>query len=100
MKDRRVLRFLIAFICFHLAANFAHPVTPAFIVERELDSSMFGVAMAAMMTTNFLFSPFWGQLCNYIPTRRIQMIGCLGYAAGQVLFLYSRNETMVIPSRP
>lgn len=99
MKDKRVLRFLAAFVAYNMAANFAHPVTPAFIVERQLDSSMFGVALAAMLSMNFLFSPFWGQLCNYVPTRRIQLIGCLGYAAGQVLFLYARNETMVVFAR-
>ena len=31
-----------------MAANFAHPVTPTLIVERHLDSSMFGIALAAM----------------------------------------------------
>lgn len=99
MKDQRVGRFLAVFVLFNLAANFAHPVTPAFIVERQLDSSMFGVAMAAMLSMNFLFSPFWGQLCNYVPTRRIQMISCLGYSVGQLLFWFAENETMVILAR-
>lgn len=99
MKNKRLLLFLVPFILFHLSANFAHPVTPAFIVERRLDSSMFGVALAAMMTMNFLFSPFWGGLCSAIPTRRIQLITCLGYALGQVFFLFSHSETAVILAR-
>lgn len=94
-----MLLFLSAFVLFNLAANFAHPVTPAFIVERQLDSSMFGIAMAAMLSMNFLFAPFWGQLCNYVPTKRIQLITAVGYAIGQFLFLQARTEAMVIPAR-
>ncbi len=54
-KNKFLIFFLIAFM-FNLAASFAHPVTPTLIVERQLDSSMFGVALAAMMTMYFLFS--------------------------------------------
>ena len=57
MKNRRTFLFLAATVIFNLAANFVHPVTPALIVERQLDSSMFGVAFAAMMVMNFLFAP-------------------------------------------
>lgn len=82
-----------------MAANFAHPVTPTFIVERSLDSSMFGVALAAMMTANFLFSPFWGKLCSYIPTKRIMLICCVGYAVGQAIFCAAYTEALVIAGR-
>ena len=55
-----------------MCGNFAHPITPTLIVERGLDSSMFGVALAAMMTMNFCFSPFWGKMAvvPYLPLRR------------------------------
>lgn len=96
---KSLLPFFLVFILFNYAANFAHPVTPAFIVERQLDSAMFGIAMAAMLTMNFLTSPFWGNLCNYIPTRRIQSITCLGYAAGQLLFLLCHQESTVVLAR-
>lgn len=98
-KETALLPFLLIFILFNMAANFAHPVTPAFIVERQLDSSMFGVALAAMLTMNFLFSPLWGRLCNYIPTKRIQLITCVGYAVGQIFFLMARTEGMVLAAR-
>lgn len=91
--------FFSLVILFSLAANFAHPVTPTFIVERQLDSSMFGVALAAMMTANFLFAPFWGRLCNYIPTRLIVLIGCMGYAVGQIIFVSAYTEILVILGR-
>ena len=97
-KDKFLLFFVISF-CFSMASNFAHPVTPTLIVERSLDSSMFGVALAAMMTMYFLFSPFWGKLCSYIPTRRIMLICGFGYAVGQVIFGSAYTEAQVIGGR-
>ena len=84
MKNKKLMAFWGIIVLFYLAANFAHPVTPTLIVERGLDSSMFGVALAAMMTMNFLFAPFWGKLCGYIPTKKIMLIGCIGYSVGVV----------------
>ncbi len=97
-KDKFLLFFVISF-CFSMAANFAHPVTPTLIVERSLDSSMFGVALAAMMFMYFLFSPFWGKLCEYIPTKQIMLIGAVGYAAGQLIFGSAYTEATVIGGR-
>lgn len=99
MKKNRIILFYGVFILFHLAANFAHPVTPALIVERGLDSSMFGVALAAMMTMNFLFAPFWGRLCDHVPIRRILLITGLGYGIGQIFFLFARSETVILAGR-
>ena len=98
-QDRGFYRFLGVCALYFLASNLAHPVTPTLIVERGLDSSLFGVALAAMMTANFLFSPFWGSLCAYVPTRRVLLICCLGYAAGQWVFGAAQSETMVIAGR-
>ena len=97
-KDKFSLFFVISF-CFSMAANFAHPVTPTLIVERSLDSSMFGVALAAMMTMYFLFSPFWGKLCAYVPTKRIMLIGAVGYAIGQYIFGSAYSEAVVVGGR-
>ncbi len=97
-KDKFSLFFVISF-CFSMAANFAHPVTPTLIVERSLDSSMFGVALAAMMTMYFLFSPFWGKLCAYVPTKRIMLIGAVGYAVGQYIFGSAYSEAVVVGGR-
>ena len=100
MNDRkRLLAFYCNAALFYLAANFAHPVTPTFIVERQLDDSMFGVALAAMQVMNFLFAPFWGKLCNYMPVKRITLIGLLGYALGQGIFCSAQTELVVIAPR-
>lgn len=97
--SKRVFLYFCVVVLLNMAANFAHPVTPTFIVERKLDSSMFGVALAAMMTANFLFSPFWGRLCSYIPTKRIMLICGFGYAVGQMIFCGAYTEWMVIGGR-
>jgi len=94
---------LFVFFClcaiFVMAASFAHPVTPSLIIERNLNSAIFGTAYAAMQTTMFLFSPFWGKLCDYYPTKRIMLISSIGYALGQVIFGAAQNEAMVYLGR-
>ena len=99
MKNKKMLAFFFACTLFSMACSFAHPVTPTLIVERGLDSSVFGTALAAMQTTMFLFSPFWGQLCNYMPTRKIILLSTIGYAIGQMVFGAAQNEMMVFAGR-
>ena len=100
MNDKKKLTlFFTVMVAFNMAASFAHPVTPTLIVERGLDSSMFGVALAAMMMVNFLFSPFWGKLCGYIPTKRIMMFCGIGYAIGQIIFGSAQSEVQVVAGR-
>ncbi|MBQ6934736.1 MAG: MFS transporter [Clostridia bacterium] len=99
MKKNKLMAYFCVIVLFYLAANFAHPVTPTLIVERNLDSSMFGVALAAMMFVNFLFSPLWGKLCMYIPTKRIMLICGIGYAVGQAIFGMATTEIMVVGGR-
>ncbi len=100
MKDsKRVYLFFSVSILLSMAANFAHPVTPTIIQERGFGDYMFGVALAAMMTANFLFSPFWGQLISYISSRRVMLIGCLGYATGQAMFGMAHTEGLMVAAR-
>ena len=99
MKKKSVLVFFALCGLFTMAASFAHPVTPTLIVERNLDSAIFGTAYAAMQVTMFLFSPFWGKLCDYMPTRRIMLISAIGYAFGQVIFGAAPNEALVYAGR-
>lgn len=81
------------------ATSLIHPVTPAIIRDRAFNSYMFGVALAVMHTALFLFSPLWGQLCNYISSRRVAAIGLIGYAAGQTIFCFAKTEAAVIVGR-
>ena len=50
----RFAAFFAAMTLFNLAANFAHPVTPTVIKNLNLHDYMFGLALAAMLFTNFL----------------------------------------------
>ncbi len=96
---KNIIWMFIPLAVFTMACSFIHPVTPTLIVERGLDSSMFGVAYAAAMFTMFLMSTFWGQMCNYMQARKIVLICAAGYAAGQCIFGMATNEAMVIAGR-
>lgn len=99
MKNKKMIVFFCICTLFNMAASFVHPVTPTLIVERGLNSAVFGTALAAMQTTMFLLPPFWGKLCDYIPTKRIMLICCFGYAIGQMIFGAAQNEAMVYVGR-
>ncbi len=100
MKDkRRVFWFFAVSTLFSMAASSVHPVTPTIIQQRDFGDYMFGVALAAMMMANFLFSPFWGQLVNYISSRRVILIGCVGYAIGQAGFGLAGSEGLMVVAR-
>ncbi|WP_458863562.1 MFS transporter [Acidaminobacterium chupaoyuni] len=98
-SKKRMFLFFVVMCVLNMAANFAHPVTPTFIVEYHLKAYMFGVALAAMQIANFLFSPFWGKLNGYISSRTSMLIGCTGYAIGQAMFGLARTEMMVVIAR-
>lgn len=95
----RFFAFFAAMVVFNLAANFAHPVTPTVIQELRLHDYMFGVALAVMLITNFLLSPFWGKINNYISSRLSLLICCLGYGVAQIWFAYATTELMIILAR-
>ncbi len=99
MSKKKFTVYLVGVILTSIAANLVHPVTPTLIVERGLDSSMFGVALAAMQVIYFLFAPFWGRLCDYIPTRTVILICCCGYAVGQLIFGSAQTEAQVLGGR-
>ena len=95
----RFAAFFFVTVIFWLASNFAHPVTPTIIQNLQLHDYMFGVALAAMMLTNFLVSPFWGKINGYISSRVTLLIGCLGYGIAQLWFAYATTELMIILAR-
>ena len=97
-KSRFAL-FFLAMILFYLAANFAHPVTPTIIKNLNLNNYMFGVALAMMQLSNFLFSPFWGKINEYVSSRTSLLIGCCGYGIAQIWFAVAKTEFMIICAR-
>lgn len=91
--------FFTAMILFNLAANFAHPVTPTIIQELQLPDYMFGLMLAAMQISNFLFSPFWGKLNGTIASRQTLLICCLGYGGAQLLFACAQTQAGILAVR-
>ena len=87
-RKRSILRLFILSAIYFLVANFAHPVEPTFYKLLELPDYMFGVAFAAMATTVFLFSPFWGKMSDRIGPCNVQVICYIGYAIGQLYFFF------------
>ncbi len=90
--------FTVMFI-FNMAANFVHPVTPAIIVDLQLNDYMFGLALAAMSAFNFLFSPFWGKMAGILSSKKVLLICGIGYAVGQVFFAIARTELQFLLAR-
>ena len=82
-----------------MAASFAHPVTPTVIQNLHLPDYMFGLALAVMQTTMFLFSPFWGKITSYISSRVSMCITMIGYGCGQILFAMAKNMRDVLLAR-
>lgn len=99
MKNNKMRLFFLVLIIFNMGANFAHPVTPTVIKELHLGDYMFGVALGAMLVCNFLFSPFWGKLNDYIPSKTTMLICGVGYGIGQVFFGIATTEFMIILAR-
>ena len=92
-------RFFFLMLLQVMAANMAHPVTPAFLKSLALPDYMFGAAFAAMSMTNFLFCPFWGRVGDSIGRIRALTIASLGYAGGQLLFLNSTTVAGILLAR-
>ena len=92
----RFLLFFVAMALFHLAANFAHPVTPTIIQELGLPDYMFGLMLAVRMIANFALSPSWGNINRFISSRESLLICCVGYAAAQLGFAYSTTQAGIL----
>ena len=88
--------FFAGMILFHLASNFAHPVTPTIIQQLKLPDYMFGLMLAAMQLSNFLFSPFWGKRNTYASSRQTLLICCLGYGLAQLGFACAGTQVMIL----
>ena len=91
--------FFTAMVLFNLAANFAHPVTPTIIQQLGLPDYMFGLMLAAMQISNFLFSPFWGKINTTLSSRNTLLICCMGYGIAQLLFACSHTQGAILAAR-
>ena len=93
---QRFFLFFAGMVLFNLAANFAHPVTPTIIKDLNLPDYMFGLMLACMQFSNFLFSPFWGKINGIISSRKTLLICCTGYGIAQLGFALSTTQGMIL----
>lgn len=99
-KTEQSVRFFFAVMLLEsLAANFVHPITPTIIKNLALPDYMFGLAFAGMAFTNFLFSPFWGKLGQFVASRKLLLVSCTGYAAGQMMFCLAGSQAGILAAR-
>lgn len=99
MKRASLKLFYVLMFLEVLAANMVHPVTPTLLTGLGMPSFMFGAAFAAMSATNFLFCPFWGRVGDSKGRVRTLVITILGYAGGQLLFLYAGTIPLLLAAR-
>ena len=60
---------------------------------------MFGLKLAAMQFSNFLFSPFWGKLNVSISSRQTLLICCTGYGVAQLGLAGATTQSMNLLAR-
>lgn len=82
-----------------IAASLAHPITPNLINNLNMPSYMFGVAFASMSLTNFLISPFWGNINNFFSPRKILALAMIGYSLGQGIFGLGSSQLTIVLGR-
>lgn len=97
--NKKFIKILNFYLIIMVSANVIHPITPEFIKVKAFPDFMFGVALAMMNLTNFFFSSFWGNICDKVGRLKIIIIGCLGYAVGQLAFGYSQSVESLILAR-
>ncbi len=93
----RFLLFFVAMALFHLASNFAHPVTPTIIQELGLPDYMFGADAGGHDDRQFRpVPPSWGNINRFISSRQSLLICCVGYALAQLGFAYSTTQAGIL----
>lgn len=97
--NKQFLKVISIYSIIMIGANLIHPITPQLIRQMEFPDIMFGVSLATMHFTNFIFSNFWGKLSDVVGRRKIMLIGCLGYALGQMLFSYATTIPLLVGAR-
>lgn len=99
MKKVSSTRMLAIMCVFYVGANMAHPFTPTMFTNLNLPDYMFGVALACMSVMGFIMGPFWGRASDSLGRVKIMVIGCIGYAIGQLMFCHAYSIATVVIAR-
>lgn len=99
MKKVSVFRMIFLIGLYSIFANLAHPIEPTIYLNLGCHDYMFGVAMAAMSLTNFLFAPFWGKMLDRFGCAKITGFSFFGYAIAQYMFAVATTELGITLAR-
>lgn len=99
MKKVSVFRMIFLIGLYSIFANLAHPIEPTIYLNLGCHDYMFGVAMAAMSLTNFLFAPFWGKMLDRFGCAKITGFSFFGYAIAQYMFASVTTELGIALAR-
>ena len=96
---KKTIIILLFAVLTGIGANLAHPVTPLYIRQLNIEPYMFGLFYTAMNLGIFMMSPFWGNLGDVIKRKYIVFIGLAGYGIAQGFFAYFSNEYLILIAR-
>jgi len=99
MRKVSVFRMISLVGLYSIFANLAHPIEPTIYAELGFHDYIFGVAMAAMALTNFLFAPFWGKVMDHYGCAKITGLSFFGYALAQYFFASATTELGIALAR-
>ena len=99
MKKVSVFRMVFLVGLYSIVANLVHPLEPTIYANLGFHDYIFGVAMAAMAFTNFLFAPFWGKVMDRFGCANITGFSFFGYALAQYMFASATTETAIAVAR-
>ncbi len=95
---KHVIGFLLINWINYSIFNLGHPVTPQFIADINAPIYMTGVLFGVMALAQFIFAPLWVQISDKFG-RKVAYIGPLGYAIGQLGFVFFNAPILLIVFR-
>lgn len=96
---KKYILIIISAFFVGVTTNIAHPITPYYINEIGLSTSLFAYFFFAMSLGMLFSSPFLGSLGDQSGRKKIIVICLFGYAFSQTLFGTFRTVPLIIGAR-
>ncbi len=94
--NKTIKKIFLINIFVYILFNFAHPITPEMLQEKNIVDSFNGIAYAFMSLGMVFGSFFWGKKLLKHNSNYIMSIALVGYGFSQILFGFS--QTIVLMS--
>lgn len=89
MMNKTIKKILIINAFVYIFFNFAHPITPQMLQEKNVVDSFNGIAYSIMSLGMVFGSIFWGKQLLKYGSKKIMFIALVGYGLAQILFGFS-----------